>query len=195
MKNVFLFTLLSIALFNVEVYSQIEISSTGHVGIGTTPDSYYELILDGRSYFDSPGAANSFSLENYDGEAVLNTTINNWGFIGSPSRQLWQIWTNQLYLNGSRYTSDERMKKNIKDMDSTLKKIQKVKCVKYDRKIEEQKSFTPEKKNDIEKSSKNLNGYLAQDLMKNFPELVEYNKKSDVYYVDYVGMIPVLTNW
>ena len=52
------------------------------------------------------------------------------------------------------------------------------------------KTLKKEKK--IEKRRKNHVGFLAQNLMKEFPELVEYNEKRDVYSVNYNGMIPIL---
>jgi len=35
-------------------------------------------------------------------------------------------------------------------------------------------------------------GFIAQELMEIYPELVKYDKKSDLYGINYIGMIPIL---
>jgi hypothetical protein len=117
---------------------------------------------------------------------------SNWGVLGHPSYPLYQIYSNAIWCNGVWLSSDERLKKNITDLDDCLNKIMKVKSVTYDFITEIPDTMAPEKRNEIEANSKNKIGFIAQDLKKTFPELVQYNSTTDCYSVDYIGMIPVL---
>lgn len=119
-----------------------------------------------------------------------------------------------VYSNGLKLTSDERFKTNINKLDSALESLKKLDGVSFyydfsktlrknntiyandsgSRMSAKEKEYMAyleqlEKKEELNKTRKL--GFIAQDLQKVFPELVE--KDSAGYlYVDYIGLIPVI---
>jgi len=121
----------------------------------------------------------------------------------------------QVKVNGNIvFSSDERMKENIKDIDisSSAGKLKQMRSVSYNFKEDDTEQPIPEKlkKNGVDtvkmkdeikkipKTNKNLlnrnfYGFLAQDVQKLFPDLV-YADSAGMLSVDYIGMIPLLVN-
>ena len=58
--------------------------------------------------------------------------------------------------------------------------------------------FTPDEEVDettnqeVEEASKNHVGFMAQDLLKDFPHVVKHDEGEDKYSVNYIGLIPEL---
>lgn len=125
-----------------------------------------------------------------------------------------------VYSYSTKLTSDERFKTHVQDLDSSLIKLNKLNGVSYyynfpidynensfEKSIKtlqsesSSESITNKERRDSEffkyydKEVKNPKdkrlGFLAQDLQKTFPELVEKDS-SGYFYVDYVGLIPVI---
>lgn len=110
--------------------------------------------------------------------------------------------TSRLWVNGVQITSsDERLKKNISNLDST-DKIFSLRAVKYNLKgpneIKENQSNISDTGKviisslpDPEYTKKIHYGLLAQDLQKIYPDLV-YQSPNGLLGVDYQGLIPVI---
>ncbi len=126
-----------------------------------------------------------------------------------------------VYSYGTKLTSDERFKTNVKSLDSALVKLNKLNGVSYnynfpndfgqksidkvsssaDTSIVSSTELTDKEKKDKEffekydkenKAPKGKRlGFIAQDLQKVFPELVDQDS-AGYFYVDYVGLIPVI---
>lgn len=106
------------------------------------------------------------------------------------------LWANGSFVNGS----DERIKKNIGDLDST-DNIFKLQPKKY--KFKSPKELRKEtKESDTTKTAidtdpdpdylKNIHyGFLAQDLQKIYPDLV-YKSGDGILGIDYIGLIPII---
>jgi len=85
---------------------------------------------------------------------------------------------------GTTYTSDLRLKRNIKPISNSIDEILKLNPVSYDKK---------QNLNSSEYSIKE-NGFIAQELRKVFPDLVkEGTDKDKLLSVNYTALIPVLT--
>jgi len=87
--------------------------------------------------------------------------------------------TGQIYNNTSLNTSDEVLKNNIYNIDEEM--INKL-VILYPVSF----SYKNDKKN------KNHFGFLAQDVEKIYPELVETNIMTGNKYVNYIELIPLL---
>jgi len=121
----------------------------------------------------------------------------------------------QVKVNGNIVlSSDERMKKNIKDIDisSSVGKLKQMRSVSYNFQEDDKEQPVPEKfkkngidtvkmKDEMKKVpktnkdllSRNFYGFLAQDVQKLFPDLV-YADSAGMLSVDYIGIIPLLVN-
>ena len=89
--------------------------------------------------------------------------------------------------------SDSRIKKNVRTIESALDKVTQMRGVKYDMRedvlmageIKEGKEFDAE-------SLKDQSGFIAQELLEVYPEVVSYDEEKGYYSVQYDGVIPVL---
>ena len=117
-----------------------------------------------------------------------------------------------VYSNGFKLTSDERLKNNINKLSKTLPLLRKLEGVSYnlntniiDEKLLDAGSSMPTEKEqesmmEYEKAKakelayqagKKRLGFIAQDLQKIFSELVEQDS-AGYLSIDYIGLIPVL---
>ena len=112
--------------------------------------------------------------------------------IGSSTKSFFQVYTRYLYVNGSQVTSDLRTKENIQDLSNSLEKLVSIRGVKFDFISPEESEISPAIKEEMDYLDKNRMGFIAQELMEEFPELVKYDEEADLYSVDYFGMIPIL---
>ncbi|MEI6755289.1 MAG: tail fiber domain-containing protein, partial [Paludibacter sp.] len=108
-----------------------------------------------------------------------------------------------VYSYGSALTSDERLKTDIKPLTDKLDKLYQLNGKAYKKHALDDEIVLPdikdEKGNVIKKYEKSKNktpettefGFLAQELMAVYPELVSKDTLG-YYYVNYIGLIPVL---
>ncbi len=151
--------------FLTEDVERMRITHDGNVGIGTTtPSTSLYIKQQPFTAFDTPGAA-GISLENH-----INT---------SP----WTIYNSNLYLsfaiNNVRVgyinnvtgaytsTSDARLKADITSMENVLDRVMKLRPVRY--------RF-------IDRENSNTIGFIAQDVLKLFPEVVSKDDESEESY-------------
>lgn len=111
------------------------------------------------------------------GAGTLNLCDN------SSSGNMFEVFGN-LTANNLFQASDSRYKKDIKSIDKMEDKVLKLNPVTYQYRVSEFKEKNFDKSLSI--------GFLAQELQKEFPELVK--QEVDGYFtVNYIGLIPVLT--
>jgi hypothetical protein len=94
--------------------------------------------------------------------------------------------------------SDSRLKENIENQEETLKKIKQIQAItfKYNEKgVDLQKMMEGGIPNDEDVNLEQI-GFMAEEIEKVFPELVEYVEVEDQKYraVSYIQMIPILLN-
>jgi hypothetical protein len=107
-----------------------------------------------------------------------NTEMMIWGYAYNSPIQRWNVNTGQIcYASSPTICSDIRLKKDFKNLSNSLSQITQLQGYNY-----------------FLRNEKNTNlqtGFIAQEIQKIFPELV--NQGSDGYLsVDYVGLIPHL---
>ncbi len=144
----------------------INVVPGGNVGINTIDPGVYTLKVRAVNY--------GLALEN-------SFTGNNWEFFTNSDLALFYDGNLRGLFNNTNgmYTSisDERLKSNIKPMSPMLEKIMQLKPSTYQFKNTEDKM--------------EYGGFIAQDVMKIFPNLVLHNvipeRKIDVYSMDYSG--------
>ena len=109
----------------------------------------------------------------------------------------------KVYSYGIELTSDERLKTDIKPLTDKLDKLYQLNGKSYKKHALDDELALPDIKDDkgnvIKKYQKSKNkihetaefGFLAQELMTVYPELVTKDTLG-YYYVNYIGLIPVL---
>ena len=165
--------------------SRMILDNAGNLGVGTTAPENYKLKI-------------SYNDDNIDASGQKGLDIENTsGNFGD--RQDWEIYTAPInnfsdgglvfFLNSSYRASvnaqtgswasisDEHLKTNISPMSTMLEKIKQLKPSTYQFKNT--------------KDSTEYNGFIAQDVMKIFPDLVMHNvdpgRKLEVYAMNYSG--------
>ena len=142
--------------------------------------------------FDIQNAFRPLTMTNHSSDPAIRTDFNNWGVIGGPSQYFYKVYSTFMYSTYAlNVTSDETKKENIQDLPSVSSKLKNIRTVKYDLK-KEPSTGDAAKDAILEKKRKDQIGFLAQDLMKEFPEVVEYDEEAKVYSVAYTEMIPIL---
>lgn len=147
-----------------------------------------------------------------EGEATMRPQDSGYGYIGTADKK----W-NKLYVNYAHFkdhptiTSDERAKDNIEPIaNSVINKLESLRPVSYNLKASISGANTPNVQNatsttteeeqviamhmaaEAKRASKKQYGFVAQEFAEIFPELVEYNEKTDEYSIQYTALIPLL---
>ena len=196
--------------------AQIEMNGTGDVGIGITPSTSYGLRVGGDSYVSGELRSKTAYFTGYTSvPGSTDATIKIAGAWEGVYYNSFIAYGDGKIRGTVAVTSDERLKKNIQPIENTLEKIMLLSGKSYEYKeyseiknvgikgtYEYQKdTLLDEKSGEIRiideeeqafsfSKGKHL-GILAQDVQPLFPELVQYDEVSGVYYVDYNGFVPV----
>lgn len=182
MRRIGFFTtcLLLVSFFMYKpVYSQIEIYNNGNVKMGATGGAAptEQLELWGDFYVGPDNASNGFWVtKRYNStDPVLKPQWTNRMWIGSFQDYMRNVVTWELYThNGGVHTlSDSSIKENVKNLDSAVEKIKKLKPVRYDFKKTFYSNLDSARKVEVLAERKNNVGFVAQDLMKVFPKYVK----------------------
>lgn len=195
--------------------AQIQINSSGYTGIGTAPSSSYNLKVGGSSYFSGSSYFNANSSFYYpvaiSGPPATSPFLVVSGSTGSAPNVLITGTTTGGYIlsiNGNAYAtgswlgSDSKLKKNITPLDGKLmlSKIMNIDGKKFEFKNKEElKEVYSQLSSDtlISKMIPQLSegeqyGFIAQEIEKDFPELVKTDSITRLKAVNYDEMIAVL---
>ena len=186
---IFVLGLLSLS-FNS--FSQIKVNSSGEVGINQNYPAYNLDWYGTGRYWSTGWGQFIFDNSGSGGVATMHPNDDWVGCLGTSTKRFNNIYVDHLVARAVTETSDETMKENIKQLDSSLEKIKKLKGVKYDLKKEYFKTNNSKADAFIEKERKNEIGFLAQDLLEIFPEVVYLDETNNLYSVSYSRLVPVL---
>lgn len=164
-----------VSLFAINTYAQIRVQNDGRIFFYS---GWGQLVIDNSGYL---------------GPITLHPESDWIGHLGTRYKRYGDIWAHHLIAYNVEEDSDERIKENISSVDSALTKIKKLDGVKYDIKESYFKNI-PDTivRQTLMDKRKNQTGFIAQDLQKVFPELVNAHGDSAHYTVRYTGLIPVL---
>jgi hypothetical protein len=162
-----------------------------YVGMGTSaPSSGYTLKIAGLVKFDhnySPIEVGNSGQ--YD--RTIYPTANNTGYVGVSGKAF-----KSMIAYSFQPLSDKRQKENIREIKKPLDLIMSLKGVQYDLKKEFAYNDTiitdAILKDKLEKKRKDLFGFLAQDVEKVLPTVVNHDDSTDIYTMDYDRIIPIL---
>ena len=195
MKNLKYFISVIFLVLSASSYSQLKVNSSGRVGIGgENPDATYRLRLSSAIFVSGdiyPNLIISQDPTNSPYGRVIYPSSNNSCKLGLSNLAFNAIWTYSL-----TNLSDGRQKENVKDITGALETVMKLKGIKYD--LKKEYSYMPEELNGAKEFSetdalrKNKVGFIAQDVYSVLPEVVKYDKTTDVYGINYAEIVPVL---
>ena len=198
MKKVilFCFMLASACLLN----AQIQVISDGNVGIGSNANTYRKLNVLGSSYFESlTNGYPTFQSVSSNGYPAMiisgSSSFNGYYLLSVDGNSIGTAW----YTN-----SDLQLKNNVTVLDGKvmLSKIMNLDGKKYEFKSKEELEQLYKNNsngNEIDYSNRPTNfpkgemyGFIAQEIEKEFPELVKTDSATNLKAIDYNGMIPIL---
>ena len=152
-------------------------------------------------------------------QPTIRPNATNKGYLGTSSFYWYKLYVRTPYfINQPVYFSDLRGKTDIVDIErGSLRKLSQVRGVKYKLKIDEEDmieantrelygedgrpTYSPEAdrvailkiNNELEKEKEAVHiGFIAQELLDVFPEVVDYDSENDTYGVKYTALIPIL---
>lgn len=190
--------------------AQIQVISSGNVGIGTSANSTYKFNLLGSSYFSggnthiTDGLSISTSLSAPSTFVIANSSYPGMVLTaGGSFNSIYMLSVGgDAYSTGSWVSSDLQLKDNVTVLDGELmlSKIMNLDGKKYEFKNnEELNKVYSNKDNENVYSYKPTNlpkgeryGFIAQEIEKEFPELVKTDSITNLKAIDYDGMIPIL---
>lgn len=122
----------------------------------------------------------------------LYPTASEYGLIGKSGNEMFNIRSKRFYAESSfNYLaySDFRIKENIRKIDNPLETIKNIEGVAYD--IKKEHYYESGRDKDEFQRTHQM-GFVAQDIEKVLPQLVQIDGETGLKTVGYMGMIPVL---
>jgi len=185
MKKISIITIIVFVFLYFPSFSQLKVVSSGNVGIGTSsPGAKLEVSNT------DPGLSH---CAKFTGPSTLATVL-----IGGSSQYSYELYVGgDAYSSGGWITSDELYKKNIQALEGNevLAKLMKIDGKKYE--FKSKPELGDILKNDTLGMVPNFSpgehyGLIAQELEKEFPELVRLDSITMTRAINYDGMIPIL---
>lgn len=192
MKSTFLASFFIVVFYSViNANAQIRVFSNGNTKIGGSGAPTEKLWIEGAVRISGWTDV----IFDWTGKCCNSPVIypeTSWYLqLGKANRLIGTVYSSEIHSGTYYTTSDQRIKENIVSLDNVLEKIIKVSGYSYNLK---ETSFPANLPEEIKsKLTKTQIGFLAQELEKEFPELISLPDSSNpCYSVNYIGMIPVL---
>jgi type II secretory pathway pseudopilin PulG len=176
-------------LFRVNGTTQMTMDTAGRVGIGTAPVGSNTLTVQGD--VNIGGITNTrLRVRHVDGKDTTTAGLDNLYlnyssgtdvYVGNPGvsaanlRVATDVYATRMHASSYLYTSDRRLKENFESISSPLAKVLKLRGLQFDWKKDGQREI----------------GFIAQDVEKVVPELVE-TADNDLKSVKYGNITALL---
>jgi hypothetical protein len=185
-------------IFKTTNVERMRIAKTGQVGIGALPSPDNVLKVTNTTLptaifgFTGPGVSSGNGVIG-EAESTDGSPFGIWGICNNTSFGSAGFFDGNVHVTGTFTSpSDQRLKENIKPVESMLDKVMQLKPSSYNFKKEYQQ---------MNLASGTQMGFIAQEMEKVFPQLVstfpykniDGSKTGDYKSINYIGLIPVLT--
>lgn len=192
MKKLVIIFVLGFMTLSFGATAQVKVASNGYVGINQTAPAYNLDWFGTARFWAISGGALLFDNTGYGNVATIRP-VDDWnGCLGRSDKRFNLVYADHVIARQYTTTSDENLKENIKNLDGSLGKIQKLRGVSYDLKPGYFNVSDASLQAKLDQENKNEIGFLAQELKEVFPEVVFLDTTSNLYSVNYSSLVPVL---
>jgi hypothetical protein len=189
------------------MYGQIQVNSSGNVGIKKNASTTYAIDINGKMNISGGNSVNliidkySSSGHNFTAirpsqawYATLGTPSHYFGYSYIKAMRSQECLTETLrsnsHINNYGYTfSDRTLKTNIRGIESPISLLSKLEGKKYDITPPATGLLSDEK---VQSEKKDEYGFIAQDFINVLPELVLLDSLTGLYAINYTGLIPII---
>ncbi len=161
----------------------------GELYISHVPSPKMNGMFYSGTYFEHKANLSGFAFNTLNAP-IIKPQWNSHSFLGEQGREFAELHVTSAFTTGIFQFSDQKLKTNIKPIASSLTKLLQLKPFTYDF-IHVNNNEMPKEWNDYQlQVKKNHAGFMAQEINMIYPQLVKHNSNSDMYYVNYIGLIP-----
>jgi len=173
-------------VLSVSAFSQIKVASNGYVSLGgvNTPNSPVEIHPSPTGKYIFVGSDPAIGW-------LLNSSDPYSGYLGWYS-PIYAVCAKYLYATNIVYSSDEKLKKNIQNLDTALPIIKKLRPVSFDYNLDYSKVDNEKIKTKLQTDDKNRLGFIAQEVQKILPQSVKVNESDSTLCIQLIDFIPIL---
>jgi len=149
-----------------------------------------QIVVDSYGYVK---LADDLNVNKYYSSSQIFPDETNCSYLGTTTNQFYHIRGQYHFATTTLLTSDKRLKQNFRKIENPLEKIVQLNGKIYDYIPEASDSIgSNEIKEQKAALKRNKQGFIAQEVKEIVPEAVVYEKESDLYYIDYNAIIPLL---
>lgn len=185
--------ILSCCIFFATYYNtsaQLKILSNGNVGISNSSPAY-KLDIEGTGRF-SNWTDVILNWTGYCSSPVLFPE-NDWYFqLGKSNKRIGNLFVSGIHASNLWMDSDDSIKTNKENIPNPLDLVKLLNGKKYNY-TNSYLSVIPDtfqNKNDYTKAQY---GFMSREVFQVMPELVSFDSTTGIYSLNYIGIIPILT--
>lgn len=190
MKKLVIIFVLSFVTFSFGAFAQVRVDSNGNATVryGTfSANNDAILYLGDTNHYIKSKFGYGVSIGTSGSDVIKMPQYTN--RVGISREPLYTLDVNgPIRADLTLYSSDERLKRDIKDLSNSLLSIKQMKGVSYTFSMQKDSLYATYSKDG---SVKRHFGFIAQDFQKICPDLV-FEDKSGYLSIDYIAVIPVL---
>jgi hypothetical protein len=121
----------------------------------------------------------------------MNPSTANMGYLGL-SNCLYAVSAKYIYGTNILYSSDQNLKKNIRNLDKALPVIKKLRPVSFDYNHDYSKTENEKLRTSLQNDDKDHLGFIAQEIQKILPQSVKVNDADSTLCIRMIDFIPIL---
>jgi hypothetical protein len=195
-KIIFTIAISIIAISSIN--AQLTVLNNGYIGVAQ-PNPTYNFQVGGTTGLGSTtwlGWTSAHMDFSTSGGYPTLYADNGTFYIGKPTNQVNHLWCGTIDAINITYTgacgkySDKRFKKNITQLPSVTQKLKKITSYTYSYNDLFLSRYSQTQQKDIKTSQI---GFIAQEMQTIFPELVSADSTNGYLKIDYISMVPILT--
>lgn len=171
-------------------FAQLKVLSNGNVGINNSSPAY-RLDIEGTGRF-SNWTDVLIDWTGMCGGPVIYPQSDWYLQLGKSDKRIGAIFANGMHISNIWWNSDDSIKTNKVAISNPLGLVQQLNGKKY--------NYTSNYLSVIPDTFQNINdytnvqyGFMAREVFQVMPELVSYDSTTGIYSLNYIGVIPILT--